>query len=155
MYLGDQSNIKMDILVTNYGEEAHQAKLIVSYPPDVVYIGFEPVLVRMHRKGFEPRISVSILNLLVRTLAEKVLKCCLEKTLAIESSKEFERTGCIYVCVQMIYRPPPISVFYLSIWAGIALAQKCVGSQKTFQDPFRTSETKFKGSCEDFKGPIH
>ena len=38
--------------------------------------------------------------------------------------------------------------------AGIALAQKFMGSPKKNQDPFRTSETKFKGSFENVEGPI-
>ena len=31
----------------------------------------------------------------------------------------------------------------------------CGVPKKAFQDPFRTSEMKSKGSCEDLKGPIH
>ena len=45
LYLESDSELNVDIVVTNNGEEAHQARLTVWYPPDVVYVGFQPVAV--------------------------------------------------------------------------------------------------------------
>ena len=45
LYLESDSEVNVDVVVKNNGEEAHQARLTVWYPPDVVYVGFQPVVV--------------------------------------------------------------------------------------------------------------
>ncbi|XP_072028878.1 integrin alpha-9-like isoform X2 [Amphiura filiformis] len=41
LYLQADSNINIDVEVSNNGEEAHQAQLIIRHPSDVVYVGFK------------------------------------------------------------------------------------------------------------------
>ncbi|XP_072028875.1 integrin alpha-9-like [Amphiura filiformis] len=44
LYLEADSKINIDVEVVNKGEEAHQAQLIIIYPSDVVYVGFQSLI---------------------------------------------------------------------------------------------------------------